>query len=118
VVTHGTLDEAIAFINVRSHPLALYYFSNDTAEERQVLNRTTSGGVTVNDCMVHAFDHSLPFGGIGASGMGAYHGKQGFLTFGYARAIYRQSKTPQAELLFRPPFGESVKTFLANGITK
>ena len=118
VVTYETLDEAIAFINARSRPLALYYFSNDAAEERQLLNRTTSGGVTVNDCMTHALDHSLPFGGIGASGMGAYHGKQGFLTFSHARAIYRQSKTPQAELLFRPPFGEPVKAFLANGITK
>ncbi len=118
VVTYDTLDEAVAFINARSRPLALYYFSNDTAEERQVLNRTISGGVTVNDCMTHAFDHSLPFGGIGASGMGAYHGKQGFLTFSHARAIYRQSKTPQAELLFRPPFGEPVKAFLENGITK
>lgn len=118
VVTYETLDEAITFINARSRPLALYYFSNDAAEERQLLNRTTSGGVTVNDCMTHALDHSLPFGGIGASGMGAYHGKQGFLTFSHARAIYRQSKTPQAELLFRPPFGEPVKAFLANGITK
>jgi coniferyl-aldehyde dehydrogenase len=118
VVTYETLDEAIAFINARSRPLALYYFSNDMAEERQVLNRTISGGVTVNDCMTHAFDHSLPFGGIGASGMGAYHGKQGFLTFSHARAIYRQSKTPQAELLFRPPFGEPVKAFLESGITK
>ena len=79
VVTYETLDEAIAFINARSRPLALYYFSNDPAEERQLLNRTISGGVTVNDCMTHALDHSLPFGGIGASGMGAYHGKQGFL---------------------------------------
>ena len=118
VVTYETIDEAIAFINARSRPLALYYFSNDMAEERQVLNRTISGGVTVNDCMTHAFDHSLPFGGIGASGMGAYHGKQGFLTFSHARAIYRQSKTPEAALLFRPPFGESVKAFLEKGITK
>ena len=118
VVTYESLDEAIAFINARNRPLALYYFSNDAAEERQLLNRTTSGGVTVNDCMTHALDHSLPFGGIGASGMGAYHGKQGFLTFSHARAIYRQSKTPEAELLFRPPFGDPVKAFLANGITK
>ena len=118
VVTYETLDEAIAFINARSRPLALYYFSNDTSEERQVLNRTISGGVTLNDCMTHAFDHSLPFGGIGASGMGAYHGKQGFLTFSHARAIYRQSKTPEAEHLFRPPFGDPVKAFLKNGITK
>jgi coniferyl-aldehyde dehydrogenase len=118
VVTYETLDEAVAFINARSRPLALYYFSNDPEEERQLLNRTISGGVTVNDCMTHAFDHRLPFGGIGASGMGAYHGKQGFLTFSHARSIYRQSKTTQAELLFRPPFGEPVKTFLENGITK
>jgi len=118
VVTYETLDEAIAFINARSHPLALYYFSNDVAEERIVLDRTTSGGVTLNDCMSHAFDHGLPFGGIGASGMGAYHGKEGFLTFSHARAIYRQNKTSQAELLFRPPFGEPVTAFLASAITK
>jgi coniferyl-aldehyde dehydrogenase len=118
VVTYKTLDEAIGFINARSHPLALYYFSNDIAEERIVLDRTTSGGVTLNDCMSHAFDHGLPFGGIGPSGMGAYHGKQGFITFSHARAIYRQSKTPQAEFLFRSPFGEQVRAFLANEITK
>jgi len=118
VVTYDTIDEAIAFINARSHPLALYYFSNEISEEREVLDRTTSGGVTVNDCMTNAFDHSLPFGGIGASGMGAYHGKQGFLTFSHARAIYRQSKTPQAALLFRPPFGESVEAILEHGITR
>ncbi len=118
VVIYETLDEAISFINARSHPLALYYFSTDAAEERQVLNRTTSGGVTINDCMTHAFDYRLPFGGIGASGMGAYHGKQGFLTFSHARAIYRQGKNPQAELFFRPPFGETVKAFLEKEITK
>lgn len=118
MVIYETLDEAIAFINARSHPLALYYFSTDAAEERQVLNQTTSGGVTINDCMTHAFDYRLPFGGIGASGMGAYHGKQGFLTFSHARAIYRQGKNQQAELLFRPPFGETVKAFLEKEITK
>ena len=118
IVTYGNIEEAIAFINKRTHPLALYYFSRDPEEEREVLDRTTSGGVTVNDCMTHAFDNSLPFGGIGTSGMGAYHGRQGFLTFSHARAIYRQSKSPQAEFLFRPPFGESVQAFLSSGITK
>jgi coniferyl-aldehyde dehydrogenase len=105
IVIYETIEEAIAIINKRSHPLALYYFSHDAEEERKVLDRTTSGGVTINDCMTHAFDNSLPFGGIGPSGMGAYHGRQGFLTFSHARAIYRQSKSPQAELLFRPPLG-------------
>jgi coniferyl-aldehyde dehydrogenase len=118
IVTYGNIEEAIAFINKRTHPLALYYFSRDPEEEREVLDRTTSGGVTVNDCMTHAFDNSLPFGGIGTSGMGAYHGRQGFLTFSHARAIYRQSKSPQAEFLFRPPFGESIQAFLSSGITK
>jgi coniferyl-aldehyde dehydrogenase len=118
IVTYETIEEAIAFINKHTHPLALYYFSNDVEEERKVLDRTTSGGVTVNDCMTHAFDNSLPFGGIGPSGMGAYHGRQGFVTFSHARPIYRQSKSPQAELLFRPPFGEPIQAFLSSGITK
>ena len=118
IVTYETIEEAIAFINKHTHPLALYYFSHDAEEERKVLDRTTSGGVTVNDCMTHAFDNSLPFGGIGPSGMGAYHGRQGFLTFSHARAIYRQSKSPQAELLFRPPFGEPIRAFLSSSITK
>ena len=118
IVTYETIEEAIAVINKRPHPLALYYFSRDPEEERQVLDRTTSGGVTVNDCMTHAFDNSLPFGGIGNSGMGAYHGRQGFLTFSHARAIYRQSKSVRAELLFRPPFGDTVQAFLGSGITK
>ncbi len=118
IVTYETIEEAIAFINKHTHPLALYYFSQDAEEERKVLDRTASGGVTVNDCMTHAFENSLPFGGIGPSGMGAYHGRQGFVTFSHARAIYRQSKSPQAELLFRPPFGEPIKAFLSSSITK
>jgi coniferyl-aldehyde dehydrogenase len=118
IVTYETIEEAISIINKHSHPLALYYFSNDAEEERKVLDRTTSGGVTINDCMTHSFDNSLPFGGIGSSGMGAYHGRQGFLTFSHVRALYRQSKSPQAELLFRPPYGESTRAFLSSVITK
>ena len=86
------------------HPLTLYYFGQDEAEERLVLDQTVSGGVTVNDCMTHALAKSLPFGGIGHSGMGAYGGKAGFLTFSHARSIYRQGKSSKAELALRPPF--------------
>jgi coniferyl-aldehyde dehydrogenase len=118
IVIYETIEEAIAFVNRHAHPLAMYYFSHDVAEERKVLDRTRSGGVTINDCMTHAFDNSLPFGGIGPSGMGAYHGRQGFVTFSHARAIYRQSTSPQAELLFRPPFGRGVQAFLSGNITK
>jgi coniferyl-aldehyde dehydrogenase len=118
IVTYETIEEAIAYINKHAHPLALYYFSHDAEEERKVLDSTTSGGVTVNDCMTHALENSLPFGGIGPSGMGAYHGRQGFLTFSHARAIYRQSRSPRAELLLRPPFGAPVRAFLSSGIAK
>jgi len=82
-------DEVIAYINARPRPLALYWFGNDAAEERQVLERTCSGGVTLNEVMHHAGLENLPFGGVGHSGMGAYHGIDGFRTFSHAKAIYR-----------------------------
>ncbi|QRY77920.1 coniferyl aldehyde dehydrogenase [Pseudomonas sp. PDNC002] len=83
------IDDAIAFINARSRPLALYWFGSDAGEEQQVLSRTCSGGVTLNDVMHHANLENLPFGGVGHSGMGSYHGIDGFRTFSHARAVYR-----------------------------
>ena len=105
---------------MRNHPspLALYYFGNDLAEERLVLDGTTSGGVTINDCLAHAFLKGLPLGGIGPSGMGGYQGKTGFLTFSHARAVYRKSRSPQAEHLIRPPFGAEGRAFVLEAITK
>ena len=97
---------------------SLYYFGNDFAEERLVLDGTTSGGVTINDCISHYSIDSLPFGGIGLSGMGAYRGKTGFLTFSHVRSVYRQSRSPQAEHLIRPPFGSQTRAFLLQAITK
>jgi coniferyl-aldehyde dehydrogenase len=82
-------DEAIAYVNAHPRPLGLYWFGSDTGEERAVLERTCSGGVTLNEVMHHAGLESLPFGGVGHSGMGAYHGIDGFRTFSHARAIYR-----------------------------
>jgi hypothetical protein len=76
---------------------SLYYFGNDFAEERLVLDGTTSGGVTINDSRSHHSVDSLPFGKIGPSGMGAYRGKTGFVTFSHARSVHRQSRSPQAE---------------------
>ncbi|MFJ3050368.1 coniferyl aldehyde dehydrogenase [Pseudomonas nitroreducens] len=81
--------EVIACINARPRPLGLYWFGSDADEERQVLERTCSGGVTLNEVMHHAGLESLPFGGVGPSGMGAYHGIDGFRTFSHARAVYR-----------------------------
>jgi coniferyl-aldehyde dehydrogenase len=113
VKTYATADEAIAFVNGRPRPLGLYYFGSDAAEERQVLARTTSGGVTVNDVVMHFSMEDLPFGGIGPSGMGAYHGIDGFKTFSHARAVFRQAKSDVTGFL-RPPFGEKfLKTVMA-----
>ena len=112
VLTYDSIDEAIDFVNARDRPLALYYFGQDPAEETHVISRTNSGGVTVNDVMSHAFSETLPFGGVGPSGMGAYHGKAGFLTFSHARAVYRQSRAIEAEYALRGPFGEATHAYL------
>jgi coniferyl-aldehyde dehydrogenase len=117
IKTYDNIEEAISYVRTHPRPLALYYFGNDFAEERLVLDRTTSGGVTINDCMAHISAKSLPLGGIGPSGMGAYRGKTGFLTFSHARSVYRQSRSPQAEHLMRPPFGSQTRAFLSEAIT-
>jgi coniferyl-aldehyde dehydrogenase len=111
---YGTIDDAIDFVNRRDRPLGLYYFGNDPAEERRVLDRTISGGVTVNDVIFHISAEELPFGGIGPSGMGAYHGFDGFRTFSHARAVYRQPKIDIARLAgFRPPYGATTAKTIA-----
>jgi coniferyl-aldehyde dehydrogenase len=117
IKTYDIIEEAITYVRSHPSPLALYYFGNDFAEERLVLDGTTSGGVTINDCISHGSIDSLPLGGIGPSGMGAYHGKTGFLTFSHARSVYRQSRSPQAEHFLRPPFGSQTRAFLSEAIT-
>jgi coniferyl-aldehyde dehydrogenase len=118
IKTYENIEEAITYVRNHPSPLALYYFGDDPAEERLVLDGTTSGGVTIDDCLFHAFINNLPFGGIGLSGMGAYQGETGFLTFSHARAVYRQSRSPEAEHSIRPPFGPERRAFLLQAITK
>ena len=118
VVSYKTLDDAIAFVNGRPHPLALYYFGRDEAEEKHVIASTRSGGVTVNDVMTHAFSETMPFGGVGESGMGAYHGHAGFKTFSHARAVYHQGKAPEAEYALRAPFGAAMMQYLDGAIAR
>jgi len=103
VITYGDIDEAIAFINDRPRPLALYYFGGDSESRRKILERTTSGNVTVNDTLMHYVQNDLPFGGVGTSGIGAYHGPEGFKTFSHAKGIFEQSRWNLGGLL-RPPF--------------
>src|SRR5690606_1644633 len=81
VKTYRSLDEVLEFVNRRDRPLGLYFFTNDRATEERILYGTISGGVTINNCILHVAQHDLPFGGIGASGMGHYHGWEGFLEF-------------------------------------
>jgi coniferyl-aldehyde dehydrogenase len=110
---YARFDDVIAQINRGEPPLALYYFGNDRAEERELLARTRSGGVTINDVAMHYLAEELPFGGIGASGMGAYHGEHGFRRFSHARAVFRQTRFDVAGLLgLRPPYGAKLRRSL------
>ncbi|WP_334133950.1 aldehyde dehydrogenase family protein [Tepidimonas sp.] len=103
----GDLDAAIAHVNAGPRPLALYLFSQRPDTIQRVLSATTSGGVTVNDCMLHQPQHGLPFGGVGPSGIGAYHGRHGFERFSHLKAVYLQHPLVGAvfDRWVRPPYG-------------
>lgn len=111
VLPYDGIDDAIAYVNRHERPLSLYYFGNDVAEQERVLSRTVVGGVTINDTVMHLAMDDLPFGGIGASGSGAYHGKTGFLTFSHARPVYRQARFDVTAML-RPPYGAAIKRLM------
>jgi len=104
IVPYDSLDEAIAYVNARPRPLALYYFGADKAARDTVLARTTSGGASVNETLMHVVVENIPFGGVGPSGMGAYHGEFGFQTFSHRKGVFLQSRYNAAHLI-RPPFG-------------
>lgn len=107
VKTYKAIDEAIDYVNANDRPLGLYYFGEDSGEREKVLTRTISGGVTVNDVVFHVSMEDLPFGGVGPSGMGSYHGIEGFREFSHARSVYTQPKIDVAKLGgFKPPYGK------------
>ena len=101
-------EEAIRYINGRPRPLALYWFGTDTAARDRVLARTLSGGVTVNDTLMHIAHDNLPFGGVGESGWGSYHGEAGFLRFTQQKAVLVQSRWSGGAMLY-PPYGEKFR---------
>lgn len=107
LIEYGDIDEAIAFINQRPQPLALYCFSEDKEIQEEVLQKTSSGGGCINDTISHIGSQELPFGGIGASGMGAYHGKAGFDTFTHRRGILFRSNLVDIPLRY-PPYRDRV----------
>ncbi len=111
VIPYGALSEASAFVNARPRPLALYVFDEDQSKVSEVLSRTLSGGVTVNDVMLHVAQDDLPFGGVGESGMGLYHGREGFDAFSHKQAVFFQ-KTPNAQGLLRPPYQANLMKIL------
>jgi coniferyl-aldehyde dehydrogenase len=113
VRTYDKFEETIADVNKRPRPLALYYFGEDAAESNALLERTHSGGVTINDVLFHFSMDDLPFGGVGPSGIGAYHGARGFREFSHEKAVYRQ--TPNEIIaMFRPPYGEAFRKQIAS----
>ena len=109
--TYRTLDEAIAYVNDRPSPLAVYYFGTAAADIARVLERTTSGGACINDVMLQFPQDALPFGGVGPSGMGAYHGRAGFETFSHRKAVFEQAKVSGFALL-EPPYGRRFRAIL------
>lgn len=118
VLGYDDLDQVIAGINAQPRPLALYYFGDDAQEQRHVLEHTLSGGVTINDVMMHAAMHDAPFGGVGASGMGHYHGREGFLEFSHLRTVFKASAhDPRREWGLLPPYGEHFLAAMQAGVT-
>lgn len=105
VVPYRELEDAVAYVNARPRPLALYFFGPDGPGRKLVLERTTSGGVAINETNLNYAQDDIPFGGVGASGMGAYHGHEGFKTMSHAKGIFEQARLNFTDVV-RPPFGK------------
>jgi coniferyl-aldehyde dehydrogenase len=108
VFTYREFDEAVVHVQRGTRPLALYYFGNDKTETSEILHRTHAGGVTLNDWGWHVVNHDLPFGGTGTSGMGNYHGEEGFRELSHAKAVFAERSCFPVEL-FHPPYGTFVQ---------
>jgi len=109
IMAYRDLDQVLEYINDRERPLALYVFSKDKQVQEHVLKNTLSGGVCINECVFHAGQHDMPFGGIGNSGMGHYHAREGFVELSKMRPIFQQSSHPSSPLLY-PPYGKVFDT--------
>ena len=119
VKPYQKLEPCVDYINQRPSPLALYYFGKDKAEQAWVLDHTLSGGVTVNEVLMHVACTDMPFGGVGASGIGNYHGREGFRTFSHARSVFTEGWLNIAKLAGTlPPYSDKVGKMLASQIKK
>ncbi|MGB7192785.1 MAG: coniferyl aldehyde dehydrogenase [Collimonas pratensis] len=111
LLPYGSLDQAIAYVNAHPRPLALYLFEKSRANIDQVMRNTVSGGVSINDTLLHIAQDDLPFGGVGASGMGAYHGEHGFQALSKMKPVFRQSAL-NGMSLFKPPYGKTFRVMI------
>ncbi len=114
IVTYTTLDEAIAFVNSKPKPLALYYFEKDAEHSAKILRETTSGNTVINDCVIHFLHLELPFGGVNNSGIGKAHGYHGFLAFSNEKGVLKQRVGLNNVTLLRPPYGIKAKQIIAS----
>ncbi|OBY56486.1 coniferyl aldehyde dehydrogenase [Pseudomonas sp. AU12215] len=108
VIPYQSLDQALSYVNERDRPLALYFFGYDKREQDHVLAQTHSGGVCLNDTLLHVAQDDMPFGGVGPSGMGHYHGHEGFLTFSKAKGVFSKPRFNAARVIY-PPYGKSLQ---------
>ncbi len=116
LVAVESVDAAIDYVNARPRPLALYHFDNDAARTEKVLERTIAGGVAVNDTVLHFAQTKLPFGGVGPSGMGHYHGHESFLTFSKQKPVFYQARFSSMKFM-RPPY-RGLADFLLKFLTR
>ena len=107
IVAYHTLDEALTYINSRPRPLALYYFGYNKSEQQRVIENTHSGGVSINETLLHVAIDDLPFGGVGHSGMGHYHGHEGFMTFSQAKGVLVKQRWNSSQAIY-PPYGRKL----------
>ena len=112
IYTYSSIDEAIDFINTNDKPLAAYLFSRSSRVQKHFLHHTTSGGVTINDTVLHISSNEMPFGGVGKSGMGSYHGKYSFDTFSNKKSVLSRSIQPLDDYLRFPPYKKSRMRFM------
>ena len=111
IVPYQRIEDAFAYVNDRPRPLALYYFGYDKAEQQRVLHETHSGGVCLNDTLLHVAQDDMPFGGVGPSGMGHYHGHEGFLTFSKAKGVFIKQRFNAAKFIY-PPYGTGIQKLI------
>jgi coniferyl-aldehyde dehydrogenase len=110
--TYRDPEEVVNYINAHDRPLAIYPFTHDKALQQLYIDRVMSGGVSVNEGMMHVAQHDMPFGGVGASGMGHYHGYEGFVTFSKMRPVFYQAPFSSIQMLFQPPYAGRAMTIM------